>query len=1746
MKTKIKIFQRIAVFAAFILSALISKAQCTLDVQLPSAMYVCDSCPWTLTPVVTGGNAPYTYQWSDGSTTFTLQTCVPSTFTVTVTDAMGCTDTASVHIVQVPPLNISVEIHNPSCPTACDGWIIIHGASWLPGVLYDVNGMTLPDSIFQNLCIGTYMASIMPTSYYSCTDNETFTLESTSCFCDSSNGECAIVCERNVTNYSAPLHAGSSYQWVVNGAQTYSANNNNITVTWDDDSINNGFGTIKYVETLANGTLDSLVICYRISDAPVASFTTAPPPVNGIVDICSGTNISFINHTTGASSYFWDFGNGITSTLSDPDYTFNQTGIFVVHLTANGDCQCSSGDSIIVHVTHSPGPDVECASVVCANDTATYSTSVACSIYNWSVTGGSILSPQTYGSAIVVAWGNGSSGNGSVTLDVGNCTGLCATPTTISIPIVSGSAAVSGDDVVCTGDIKTYTVANIPGTTFTWNLSGGGTIVSGQGTNSILVNWNNYGTYTLSVNYNFDLLGCSGNGTMQIKVSPDLYVYTGQNFCLQDGSAQVNGLIQGYSGNYLWIVKDPSGSSSSSVSASPLTVNFTTAGAYSVTGTPDPHVAGLSCNDSATVVFNVFDVEKPTGITGEGLICPGSTYEYSSSGLTSGIEFYWIITGGVLSSIFGDEVSVTWNSTGPYSLSVKQKRLALPNCESDTISIAITPYAIQGITGSQSVCANGQDNYSIQGITKPEVYYEWSVTPTLGSVISGQGTPAIGIEWLNATGIAAITVTAINCNNQAATLNNIVVHLPTAPTITPAAPSFCEGSSVMLTSSPAATYSWMDSTGSVIGASQNVTITYGGYFMLTATDANGCTADTTVFVNENPAPDANISTPDANLFCIPTPVSATLYALTAAGYSYVWYLNGNIAPGSTNSPTYVVTQAGSYNVVVTNSFNCTATSGSIPFSQVNCPPPNCFVNDFVDFTFSNCDPLQFTGSVSSGNVTGPAWNFGDPLSGNNTATGMTAVHDFSSAGYYHVVFSANAPNLSPPPPTCPIAEEHVVAVYANADFKYVEGCSGTATQFTDLSTWLPGYPVTSWQWSFGDMSANSNLQNPSHIYAVGGMYNVTLTITSSVCTITISKQIVIPGITANASYLPSPVCSGTAVNFSDLSIHQSVIESWLWNFGDGTSSANQNPAKTYTSSGNKTVTLTVTDMKGCTDSYSLNINVNPLPSPGVITPPGPISLCGNGTVSLSAPAGVSWNWTSGETTQNVSAESAGNYSVEVTTSNNCVYLTPPVVINIIPKPRAEIIAGDHSVCAGGTIYLTAYTQANQTYQWFETGNASVLSSTSTLFTGTPLPGTHQYYLVVTSIQNSCTDTSDIFTVLVTAVAIPPWIYTTPLGNNCGGDEVTISVANPHNNFTYYWSNGVTMYYNGGTVPSITTNLAGTYTVTATDSSGCSSTSQQAVINAAPDFSSVLTGCYEFCDTATVFLHAPQGYASYLWLQMVNGNWTVASNFISFPLTTSGVYALVLTTFQGCSDTSEVLTVNQFHCCNLIANVQGSILNCYGQNNGTATVVSPTGAGITYLWSTGQTTQTITGLPNGTVWVTVSNGTNCQTLASVNITSPSQMPIPVITNDADTMYSSVTDSAFTYQWYNYGALIPGADGTFYINADSGCYTLLITDVNGCTAVSDTVCLTTGIEDQAANIKENEISVYPNPFHNSIAIITNDHLLKEFILIDLTGRIVMEKPFARELYINTGYLSRSIYFYRIKSKGEILKTGKLVKQ
>jgi PKD repeat protein len=155
-------------------------------------------------------------------------------------------------------------------------------------------------------------------------------------------------------------------------------------------------------------------------------------------------------------------------------------------------------------------------------------------------------------------------------------------------------------------------------------------------------------------------------------------------------------------------------------------------------------------------------------------------------------------------------------------------------------------------------------------------------------------------------------------------------------------------------------------------------------------------------------------------------------------------------------------------------------------------------------------------------------------------------------------------NWSMVPPNAPIA-----------DFSFVVGANGSVV-FTDLSD---NYP-TSWSWNFGDGSAVSTQQNPTHVFAANGTYNVCLTATNAGGSSTaVCKQVTITGIAvapvADFNWVNT---SGGLVNFTDQSTNTPT--SWAWTFGDGGTSALQNPGHVYSANNTYNVCLTATNGGG--------------------------------------------------------------------------------------------------------------------------------------------------------------------------------------------------------------------------------------------------------------------------------------------------------------------------------------------------------------------------------------------------------------------------------------------------------------------------------------------------------------------------------------------------------------------------------------
>ncbi|MBI2220096.1 MAG: PKD domain-containing protein [Acidobacteria bacterium] len=170
---------------------------------------------------------------------------------------------------------------------------------------------------------------------------------------------------------------------------------------------------------------------------------------------------------------------------------------------------------------------------------------------------------------------------------------------------------------------------------------------------------------------------------------------------------------------------------------------------------------------------------------------------------------------------------------------------------------------------------------------------------------------------------------------------------------------------------------------------------------------------------------------------------------------------------------------------------------------------------------------------------------------------------------------------SPPPP--PPANVPPVA-------SFTVSCADLTCAFKDASTDADG-GMTGLAWSFGDGSTSS-AQNPQHVYAQGGTYSVTLTVTDTAGATASTSQVVTvtpPNTPPAASFTAS--CRFQACTFSDTSTDDAGVTGWQWTFGDGATAATKDASHTYAQAGEYLITLVVQDVGGLTSTSSMVLRV---------------------------------------------------------------------------------------------------------------------------------------------------------------------------------------------------------------------------------------------------------------------------------------------------------------------------------------------------------------------------------------------------------------------------------------------------------------------------------------------------------------------------------------------------------------------------
>ena len=681
--------------------------------------------------------------------------------------------------------------------------------------------------------------------------------------------------------------------------------------------------------------------------------------------------------------------------------------------------------------------------------------------------------------------------------------------------------------------------------------------------------------------------------------------------------------------------------------------------------------------------------------------------------------------------------------------------------------------------------------------------YKWNTNATTASIT------------VTPTTTTTYTVTVTAANGCTATDAVVVTADKTQPTADAGADVTvnCTTPSAILTASGGGTYKWnTNATTASITVTPTTTTTY----TVTVTASNGCTATDAVVVTVDKTPPTANAGADVTVNC--TAPSATLTA--SGGGTYKWNTNETTASITVN-PTTTTT----YTVTVTAANGCTATD-EVKVTADKTPPT---ANVGADVTV-NCTTPSATLTASGGGTY--KWN-------TNETTASITVNPTTTTTYTVTVTASNG---------CTATDAVVVTVdktppTANAGADVTVNC-------TTPSATLTASGGGTYVWSTGATTQNVTV-NPETTTT----YSVTVTSING-CTardeviVTAKKAKPTASLTANGNN-----CITNNAQLFGNATDGTGPYSFRYTGPNNFTSNLQNP--TIDTSG--TYILTVTDVNGCTDTESIVIFSKVVPIILVIT----TEICVGESVTLTASGGVSYKWganANNATTASimVSPSSTSTYTVTVTTADGCTG-TGSATITVYQKPvinSVDVVQNSSCNNTGNTgkITVNATGQPGLTLQYRINGGAW---QPTNIFSNL---GNGIYNVEVSYTTRLCTSDP----VQTTISSLPGLVIVAENDKIvCASTPFTLSASATGGtpSYTYLWSNGAT----GNPINVSGINANTTFTVTVTDSKGCSATD---IINVTlkPGPSADISGPTQVCanDFASFVVNNPTFGETYMW------------------------------------------------------------------------------------------------------------------------------------------------------------------------------------------------------------------------------------------------------------------------------------------
>lgn len=1510
--------------------------------------------------------------------------------------------------------------------------------------------------------------------------------------------------------------------------------------------------TTTYTLTATNpgGCINTDQVTVTVANPPVSSFT-APA-----AQCLTGNSFSFsptsTTVTAGVTTYVWNFGDATPATAATTStaaqtHSYAAAGTYTVSLTtATGSCT----NTFTATITVNPMPAVPTLTSV--NPT--------CGLNNGSIT---VTAPTGGGFTYSINnFGTSQAGTaftalapGTYTVSVRNGT-ICTSTQTVTLTNLPGPTSVNltAVDANCglaNGSVSIGTVVGgTSGYTYSYNVAAGPFVAL---TPTVVVNAQAAGTYTVYIR---DANNCATNSTISIAnlgglggpnasstnatcgstngtvtlappttgTGPFTYSFNGGAF------AATTNFTNLAAATYTYVVHDGVGC--------PLN------GSIAVNNTAGPTAVALTQVPANCGASNgVINVGVVTGGAGSNQysINGGGTYQASTS-FTSLAAGTYTVTVQDLNNCTTTNTIVVTNSGAPTVNLTAQTNVSCNggnngsatftgaggggtytytlNTGASNITGVFTnlPLGIYTVTLSDQFACTATQTVSI---TEPTVLSGNIITQAnplcnggaTGSLTVGglNGTPAyqfslngagfVGSGVYNGLTAGAYTVTVRDANGCTFPVP-VTLTEPTALAVVMSSTNAnCTAANGTATGTASGgtsgyTYVWAPSG----GTNPTTTGVIGGFYTVTVTDANGCTATGNTLINVTTGGTATISNV-TDVSCnggSDGSITVSMSATAATSYTYAWTPSGGAAAVASGLT------AGTYSVTVTDNFGCVANSQAVV-----------------------AEPLVLTLGFTSTNV---SCNGGSDGTINATVNGGTTAYSY--------VWSPSV-GSTPTVSSLPINTYSLTVTDAH-------GCIVTGTRAITEPTLLTITPVvtnSNCNQSDGAISVTGAGGAGTYTFALNagafvnpgnfpGLAANTYTITikdNNNCTqaypVTVTD---LAGPVANISASANVNCNGVCDGSATVNVVGGVGPyTFAWQNGSVTTTATNLCAGIYT--------VTATDQNGCVASTGVTITQ---PTPLVANASGVDPKCnggsdGTGTAGAlggTPGAGYQFSWTTipAQNTANATGLTAGPYNVIVTDANGCTS-TASITLNNPAALTASITTVDLN-CFNQCIGTAAANIGNATlpiqYTWSD-------GQTTQMATGLCAGP----YTVNIIDANNCVATSSATITEPTQLVatIPTTVNETCFNTNDGSAQGNATGGTP--GYTYSWSNGFGLANN--------INLdAGSYTLTVTDNKGCTATANTTVIapsaiSLAVTKTDVLCNYINIIDnTGTAQAIYSGGTAPYTFLWTSATNAFAGDNVQTLPADT---YEVLITDANGCQDSIN-FTVNEppvfgadtvtttAHCFQndgsanasvyggtapyiiswdagtastplysnipggfhdlLITDINGCQINmlvgvinidgptvsitgstnltCFQSNDGTATASITAGTGpytISWLPVANNGNLNATGFPAGNVGITVTDAAGCPNTAAIVLTEPQELSVVnssltdvscrggndgeavFITSGGTTPYTITFDSSPAQA----GATSPSTNSFSNLSlgaASSVTYMALVVDNNGC--------------------------------------------------------------------------------------------------